>query len=107
MTFQKGHIGRPKGAMGKPEIASLKTLLSDAFIRNRSAAIKKIDQMFQQADLTDFKWLCQVKASLEPREAKIEHTNLPENKIIVVYPTMKEPNASSPESLSREIPSEH
>lgn len=66
--FQKGNPGRPKGSKNDPGHGSLKVLLNDAFVRNRSAAIAKIDSMFTQADLADFKWLCNVKASLEPRE---------------------------------------
>lgn len=65
--FKKGNSGRPVGSKNKSELVTLRALLENAFIRNRSAAVAKIDQMFQGADLTDFKWLCTIKASLEPK----------------------------------------
>lgn len=65
--FKKGEGGRQKGVKNNLSTSSLRTLLENAFLRNQSAAIAKIDQIFQQADLNDFKWLCSVKASLEPK----------------------------------------
>lgn len=69
--FKKGNPGRPLGAKGKEELVSLKNLLKDAFVRNRSAAIAKIDLMFTSEDLKDFKWLCEIKAIFEPKDAQI------------------------------------
>lgn len=73
--FVKGHKlgkGRIKGSKNNPDIASLKVLLEDAFLRNRSAAIAKIDAMFQKASLKDFKWLCELKASIEPKQLRAD-----------------------------------
>lgn len=74
MPFKKGAPGRPKGCKNNPDTASLRLLLENAFIRNQSAAIAKIDQIFQGKDMTEFKWMCQVKASLEPRQVEMEHS---------------------------------
>lgn len=71
MPFVKGHKrigGRAKGVLNNPDVASIKVLLEDAFVRNYSAAYKKIDNMFQSEDNTDFKFLLSLKASLEPRQ---------------------------------------
>lgn len=75
MPFVKGHKlakGRIKGSKNNPELASMKKLLEDAFLRNQSAAIAKIDQMFQGDDLVNFKWVCELKASMEPKN--VQHT---------------------------------
>lgn len=93
--FKKGNPGRPKGSKNSLETASLKTLLQNAFIRNQSAAIAKIDSMFTSADLTDFKWLCGIKASLEPKEPYqpiIIDQSVHEHKTYVKFDAMKEPD---------------
>jgi hypothetical protein len=70
--FKKGNPGRPKGIKNSESTSSLKKLLHDAFIRNQSAAVAKIDKMFQGEDMTDFKFMLQLKASFEPKE--VEHS---------------------------------
>lgn len=82
--FVKGNPGRPKGIKNSPEAATLRCLLEDAFLRNRSAAIAKIDSMFQDADLKDFKWLCELKASIEPKNL-IHSGEALKNTVIVNY----------------------
>lgn len=70
---QSGNIkGRGKGVLNNPDVMSIKTLLEDAFLRNRSAAIARVDKMFQGEDNADFKFLLSLKASLEPRQ--IDHS---------------------------------
>lgn len=71
MPFQEGHKlgrGRPKGAENKNTI--MKDLLADAFKRNEAKAKKLMDEMFDSPK--DFKWISELKASLEPKA--IEHT---------------------------------
>ena len=69
MIYQKGHkriagSGRAKGTPNKA--TSLKHLLEDSLIKNKSKAIKLLDKMYNNK--SDFKWLMSLKASLEPRE---------------------------------------
>lgn len=71
MPFKAGNLGRLKGTKNNPAIMEVKKLLENAFVRNQSAAIAKIDAMFQSKDNTDFKFLLSLKATLEPK--KIEH----------------------------------
>ncbi len=66
MAFKKGQGGRPKGVKNNPDLASIKFLLEEAFIRRRSGAMKMIDDMFQNKE--DFKFLLSLKASLEPKQ---------------------------------------
>lgn len=62
--FKKGNPGKPKGAICKK--TSLKNLLEQAFEKNHAQAKKMLDGMF--TDEKNFKWICEIKASLEPKE---------------------------------------
>lgn len=77
MAFQKGHklaTGRPLGTKNNQDLASLKYLLEQAFTRNSFKAMAKIQAMFDGDDLSNFKWLCELKASLEPKKVDIVGT---------------------------------
>jgi hypothetical protein len=62
--FEKGNSGKPKGAVGKN--TSLKNLLEETFQKNAVKARIMLDSMFE--DEKNFKWICEIKASLEPKE---------------------------------------
>lgn len=90
--FKKGQSGNPKGkakgVLNDPRVASLKTLLENAFIRNQSVAIAKIDKMFQGEDMADFKFMLTLKASIEPRQ--IAHSGSIEFHAKTVLETVEE-----------------
>lgn len=83
MPFVKGEsgnkAGKPKGTVSKK--TALKDLLNDAFVRNEKKAKAMLDEMFN--DKKDFKWISEVKASLEPKA--IEHTGEQGGPIRVIY----------------------
>jgi hypothetical protein len=68
IPFEKGNPGKPKGAKNKNTV--LKDELALAFKRNKNKARKMLDEMFNNK--FDFKWVCELKASIEPKE--IEHS---------------------------------
>lgn len=72
MPFKPGQKanpnGRPKGAENKNTI--MKDLLAQAFKRNEAKAKRMMDEMFNNPK--DFKWISELKASLEPKA--VEHT---------------------------------
>lgn len=72
MPFAKGQsgnaVGRPKGSLSSK--VALKNLLNDIFQENEDKARKLLKGMFD--DPKDFRWLCELKASLEPKE--LEHS---------------------------------
>lgn len=73
--------GRVKGSKNSTPTHCLKKLLEDAFIRNQSAALAKIDKMFQGDDMSDFKFMLTLKASIEPKQPFVinnveNHTHL-------------------------------
>lgn len=74
--FAKGNPGRPTGSKNDPKIMAIKGLLEDAFLRNRSAALAKIDAMFQdKTSNEDFKFLLKLKTEFEPKPKQaIEHS---------------------------------
>lgn len=69
--FKPGQSGNPagkkKGTLNDQGVMAIKKLLEDAFLRNRTAAIQKIDNMFQGPDNEDFKFLMKLKAEFEPK----------------------------------------
>ena len=81
MPFAKGNPGRLKGSKNDPVLMSVKVLLEDAFLRNRSAALKHIDDMMASKD--GFKFLLSLKASVEPKQ--LQHTGELFKAIIVNY----------------------
>lgn len=88
MRYVKGQsgnkAGRPKGSLSSK--VALKNLLNDVFNENEDKARKMLTQMFNEP--SSFKWLCELKASLEPKEIeaksdtniniKVSHTELEE-----------------------------
>lgn len=72
--FEKGNSGRPEGSKNKNSI--LRGLILDAFEENREKAVGLINAMFDTK--ADFKWLCQLQASLEPKldPAPVQETHI-------------------------------
>ena len=70
--FVKGKSGNPAGRKqgSQSSKVALKNLLNDVFNENEAKARKMLEKMFD--DPKDFKWLCELKSSLEPKE--LEHT---------------------------------
>lgn len=68
MPFIKGEsgnkAGRPKGAVSTK--VALKNLLEEVFLENQEQARELLTAMFK--DEKNFKWLCELKASMEPKE---------------------------------------
>jgi len=52
--------------------------------------------------LSEFKWLMELKASLEPKEVKNEHEGLPQTQFVIIRPSESN-NANKPETISRQI----
>lgn len=71
---QSGNIkGKPRGIKNDPQIMAIRTLLEDAFLRNRTLALKTIDDMFKNRE--DFKFLLSLKATFEPKPKQLlEHS---------------------------------
>ena len=67
--FQKGtNVHRPKGSLNKT--TSLKLLLQESLDENKDKAVKLLNAMY--GNKHDFKWLLQLKASLEPKQNGLE-----------------------------------
>ena len=77
--FENGNSGRPKGAKNKATL--LKSELEDAFNRNWDKAVAMIDAMFDNKK--DFQWLCELRASLEPRKLESDGSFAPKTIVLL------------------------
>lgn len=77
--FESGNSGRPKGARNKATL--LKGELEEAFERNWDKAVAMIDSMFNSKK--DFKWLCELRASLEPRKIESDGSFAPKAIVLI------------------------
>ena len=77
--FEAGNSGRPLGAKNKGTL--LKTELEEAFERNWDKAVALIDKMFDVKK--DFQWLCELRASLEPKKLESDGSFAPKTVVLI------------------------
>lgn len=63
--------GRPRGSKNK--LTLLRSLVEESFERNEITAAELLDEMFSNKH--DFKWLCSLKASMEPKSKESPSTD--------------------------------
>lgn len=85
--YKKGQsgnpLGKPKGTKNHPDLNSLKSILGDCFSRHRLVILNRLERLIiESEDINDFKWLMNLKASLEPREVTVEAPQT--NQIILI-----------------------
>lgn len=85
--FKPGQSGNPKGrekgSKNKLEcLGSLRSILGECFSQHRAVIIIRINRLLQEtSDINDFKWLMNLKASLEPKTVEVD---APQNQQIVL-----------------------
>lgn len=77
MGFQPGKsgnpLGKPPGTKNKEDLASLRNILKKCFSEKRWVIEARINKLLEEAsDINDFKWLMNLKASLEPKEVVVD-----------------------------------